>query len=925
MKYFNNIHNAEELRKAYRQNVINMHPDRGGNEEQFKAMQAEFEALKKQYQNGTAYNYESRQTETAEERARREAEEQREREEWARWEAEEKAAREQEERERAERIRKAQEVTAAAVRAWAAILERVPVAVAGRIRAYHFEDKKQAAAFVATTKRNIIKVINHYFPGLKVKVTISGEIWKEKFIISWEDGPSEKELRDTCKELAFFVPNYYESDPYADYGDYKTREGSAPWREAYGQALGDVDNFETSRTLSEEGKKQAEEMAARYFANFDPKSEADKFAANLEELGNFAKAGGFDGENLTNIFRTITGQFHADMYGCWADITGEVSRRELRKMLAEHVRVNVTPKPKAPTFAPVYGPTYKAIKKALGGKVFYISDDRKEKELTIFEAAELLAKGEAVQIGHRSTWDGEPVIYGTDRGGYKTQQKRAAKFEAVGIILEGIRCTVYGYVNVEGIKAETLEALRREAQDIEKQREEWENKQNGTQKAGNGKKAAKTANTPTDTQNTATGEETAPAEGLTLEDIAEGVAVIGDSRTTYKHRREIKAHGAKWNKEAQRWEATNPDDVAKLRAWFAMREQDEPTATATESEALRGATLQEIERHSDRTTAPAWLKPGQTFRRTTADGREVVAICTRILLDGFAYLTANGCGITDHVAAFAAFDFDSVTPCDIDDKATEFAHMLHNFQRIRKDFEKWQTAHPYEPQDEPQAAQSEPTTNEPQADTTTAQEGETLPEWAKESAKVNYTHKGQTLRGYITNIHKAYKGGRYVCQFHEDGTLFSISANVTDCTPLQQAPEIAAMLEAVADMLRTFADIMQQAKQWEGVTIPADTLERWKQETNEGTKTAAARFCEVCACLASLTPDSRRDFDALGVIFWTLSEQIRNGYNPDTLQGATDYARAQLFDLIERTQTRNQADRLREVLDPDNNPRREAA
>lgn len=88
MKYFANVHNADELRKAYRQHVINMHPDRGGNEEEFKAMQAEFEQLKKQYQNGTAYTYESRHTETAEERARREAEEAREREEWARWEAE---------------------------------------------------------------------------------------------------------------------------------------------------------------------------------------------------------------------------------------------------------------------------------------------------------------------------------------------------------------------------------------------------------------------------------------------------------------------------------------------------------------------------------------------------------------------------------------------------------------------------------------------------------------------------------------------------------------------------------------------------------------------------------------------------------------------------------------------------------------------
>ena len=128
-----------------------------------------------------------------------------------------------------------------------------------------------------------------------------------------------------------------------------------------------------------------------------------------------------------------------------------------------------------------------------------------------------------------------------------------------------------------------------------------------------------------------------------------------------------------------------------------------------------------------------------------------------------------------------------------------------------------------------------------------------------------------------------------------------------------EAADLSPVLQAFADVLRIFADIMQQAKQWEGVTIPAATLERWKQEATDGTKTAAARLCEVCACLASLTPDSRRDFDALGAIFWSLSEQIRNGCNPDTLQAATDYARAQLFDLIDRTQNENQARAVREA------------
>ena len=128
-----------------------------------------------------------------------------------------------------------------------------------------------------------------------------------------------------------------------------------------------------------------------------------------------------------------------------------------------------------------------------------------------------------------------------------------------------------------------------------------------------------------------------------------------------------------------------------------------------------------------------------------------------------------------------------------------------------------------------------------------------------------------------------------------------------------EAADLSPVLQAFADVLRIFADIVQEAKKWEGVTIPAGTLERWKREATDGTKTAAARLCEVCACLASLTPDSRRDFDALGVIFWTLSEQIRNGCNPDTLQAATDYARAQLFDLIDRTQTENQARAVREA------------
>ena len=119
----------------------------------------------------------------------------------------------------------------------------------------------------------------------------------------------------------------------------------------------------------------------------------------------------------------------------------------------------------------------------------------------------------------------------------------------------------------------------------------------------------------------------------------------------------------------------------------------------------------------------------------------------------------------------------------------------------------------------------------------------------------------------------------------------------------------------MADLFATLARVAQEAKKYEGVTIPAATLERWKTETEADTKHTAATFAEVCACLASLTPDNREKFDALGVIFWTLSEQLRQGFNAETIRPATDYARAQLFDLIDATQSENQAAAIREAFE----------
>lgn len=85
--------------------------------------------------------------------------------------------------------------------------------------------------------------------------------------------------------------------------------------------------------------------------------------------------------------------------------------------------------------------------------------------------------------------------------------------------------------------------------------------------AATGKQTAKAAKKGEGVDMTA-----APAEGLELVEIAGGMAVVGDQRTTYKNRKQIKAHGAKWNHDAKQWQATTAEAVAALREWFGKTE-----------------------------------------------------------------------------------------------------------------------------------------------------------------------------------------------------------------------------------------------------------------------------------------------------------------------------------------------------------------
>lgn len=97
--------------------------------------------------------------------------------------------------------------------------------------------------------------------------------------------------------------------------------------------------------------------------------------------------------------------------------------------------------------------------------------------------------------------------------------------------------------------------------------------------------------------------EAAPAEGLQLVETAEGVAVVGDSRTTYRNRTQIKAHGATWNKTAQQWQASAPEAVARLREWFGVNN----TPTTEE-----GDTMPENEQPNEHTHTTESTPPDQT-------------------------------------------------------------------------------------------------------------------------------------------------------------------------------------------------------------------------------------------------------------------------------------------------------------------------
>lgn len=577
MKYFNNITTPEELKKQFRTLATKLHPDRGGNAEEFKNMMAEYMAISKDF-------------DRAKERAQAEAEARRQAEEYAKAEAKRKAEEE-------EAARKAAEAMRPVIAKWSAILERVTP----KARYYSRPD----AAYLSALKRNIKAVFAKHFPGVAVSVLINNKTWSEKAEIRWTDGPTEKEV-EAVAELRYFIASEHVCDPCSDYGDDVEIKYNKAWREAFGEIS--AQRFTFTRNFSELGKAEVlgkiREILPQ-FVDVDAQSgTADMTADDCVTLGRFfgffydykgrkyselseeerAAASAYECKHMEQqrecaLFESKNYYGGATPLRCLVDFFRQYYHISDATTKAAQEAAN------APKFTPKHNATYKAVVKALGGNFFAASNDGQgwgeRKPITPAEAAELLAKGVRVDLVKPwVSYDNTPHMSTVDAGGRKTQEKRAAKFAAVGFTVQ--ITGIYKGVQFVAVSAEVLAELRKDAESVEEQRKAWEAEQREGKTTRKAKAEPKAKAETADTDNTE-----APAEGLELVEIAGGVAVVGDGRVTFRNRKQIKAHGATWNKAAQQWQATDPEAVARLREWFGISEPEaeEPKA---EEQATQG-------------------------------------------------------------------------------------------------------------------------------------------------------------------------------------------------------------------------------------------------------------------------------------------------------------------------------------------------
>lgn len=557
MKYFRNIITAEEIKKQFRAYCVSMHPDKGGDPEEFKTMMSEYNCIIQNFEQAKKRAEEEEEARQAAEEARKEAEER-------------KRKEEEEERKAADALREI-------IAKWSGKLKTVKPA-SGWI-------DKPSADYLAAVKYNIKHILNKYFPGVDFKVSLKNKTWSASAEIFWADGPTSQQVEEVA-ELNLFISHYHTCSPYEDYGHDEEMKSTRAWRDQYGQIS--ADRFEFTRTFSDLGKVEVMAKIYEVFPQFEGMTKKSESAVISFD----------DALHLCQLL----GFHHKETGKAWADLSEEEREKrracddlyeEQRKIIydlessrnwynkktslgcvidaflkvytiSEETKRAAAEAAAAPVFEPKHGATWQAIKKALGANVFCMSEDGSYhyKEITFCEAAEMVAKGEKVYLGKPAMYDGERCIYGVNCGGAKVQQKRADKFAAVGIQISNYGYNSYRDVEILQFAQNVLAELRKDAEEVEKQRKAWEEEQ--------------------------------------------------------KNGKQIKAHGATWNKEAQQWQATTAEAVASLREWFGMTEQS--AAETAQNDAQQDETAETVENTEEATEKQQSAADAETCEQVEAVG-----------------------------------------------------------------------------------------------------------------------------------------------------------------------------------------------------------------------------------------------------------------------------------------------------------------
>lgn len=683
MQYFKNITTAEEIKKQFRAYCVSMHPDKGGDPEEFKQMMAEY--------NGIIQNFERAKEEArAEEEARQAAEE-------ARKEEEERKREEEEE------ARKVAEALRVVIARWSGKLKTVTPADGWY--------EKPSADYLAAVKYNIKQILNKYFPGVDFKVSLKNKTWSASAEISWTDGPTVQQVEEV-EELNLFISHYHTCSPYEDYGHDEEMKSTRAWRDQYGQIS--ANRFEFTRTFSDLGK--AEVMAKIYevFPQFEGMtSKNDAAVISFDDVLHLCQLLGFHHKETGKAWADLSEEerekrradddrfeaqrkiiYDLESSRCWycgKTSLGRVLDAFLKVYtISEEATRAAAEAAAAPVFDAKHGKTWQAIKKALGSNVFCVRVDGKYhcKEISINEAAELVANGETVYLGKPWMYEGEKEVSGVNGGGAKVQRKRADKFAAVGITISCYDVNSYKDVEILQFAANVLAELRKDAEEVEKQRKQWKEEQkNGKQTANKADRSQKTAKS----EKTADGVDmtAAPADGLELVEIAEGVAVVGDQHTTYKNRKAIKAHGARWNKEAQQWQATTPEAVASIREWFGMTEQSESETAQDRAQSEKTTATDEQQPASEKEPQSAADEPQQnettaadTTTREQLEAVGALASALSFIINAVISASKEAKEAADQAAASAAEATAHDAAAEREQKRKEAAAMLR--EQIKK-------------------------------------------------------------------------------------------------------------------------------------------------------------------------------------------------------------------------------------------------